>query len=71
MKRLLEKALEQEATEMAESAQGVPNLRRDLRIIQITLEMQAKKLEEIQQMIKEGQQGANKEAEQQLAAGAS
>jgi len=47
MKRLLEKALEQAAIEMAELAQGVPNLRRDLRIIQITLEMEDKKLEEI------------------------
>ena len=61
MKRLLAKALEQAATEMTELAQGVPNLRRDLRIIQITLEMQEKKLEEIQQMIREGQQGANME----------
>jgi len=64
MKRLLAKALEQATTEMAELAQGVPNLRRELRIIQITLEMQEKKLEEIQQMIREGQQGANRETEQ-------
>jgi len=64
MKRLLAKALEQVAIEMAELAQGVPNLRRELRIIQITLEMQEKKLEEIQQMIKEGQQGANRETDQ-------
>jgi len=63
------KALEQAATKMAELAQGVPNLRRELRIIQITLDMQDKKLEEIQQMIKEGQQGANRETEQQSAAG--
>lgn len=61
MKRLLAKALEQAATEMAELAQGVPNIRRELRIIQITLEMQEKKLEEIQQMLREGQQGANRE----------
>lgn len=47
MKRLLAKALEQAATEMAQLAQGVPNLRRELRIIHITLEMQEKKLEEI------------------------
>jgi len=64
MKRLLAKALEQVATEMAELAQGVPNLRRELRIIQITLEMQEKKLDEIQQLIKEGQQIANKETTQ-------
>jgi len=61
MKRLLAKALEQAATEITELAQGVPNLRRELRIIQITLEMQKKKLEEIQQMLKEGQQDASKE----------
>ena len=64
MKRLLAKALEQAATAMAELAQGVPNLRRELRIIQITLEMQEKKLDEIQQLIKEGQQIVNKETTQ-------
>lgn len=68
MKQLLAKALEQAATEMVELAQGVPNLRRELRIMHITLEMQDKKLEEIQAMIKEGHLGANREADQQLAA---
>ena len=70
MKRLLAKALEQAATEMAELAQGVPNLRRELRIIQITLEMQEKKLDEIQQMLKEGQQQSNKETHQSPGAAA-
>jgi len=48
MKRLMAKALEQVAIEMAELAQGVPNLRRELRIIHITLEKQEKKLDDIQ-----------------------
>ena len=64
MKHLLAKALEQDATKMAELAQGGPNLRRELRIIQITLEMQEKKLEEIQAMIKARYPGANQEAGQ-------
>jgi len=59
--KAIAKALEQVATEMAEMAQGVPNLRRELRIIQITLEMQEKKLEEIQQLLKERQHGDNRE----------
>jgi len=38
MKRLLVKEMEQVATEMGELAQGISNLRIELRIIQITLE---------------------------------
>lgn len=45
---------------MAELAQGVPNLRRELRILQISMEMQGKNLEEIQQMFKDGQQRSSK-----------
>lgn len=67
MKRLLAKSLEQVATEMAELAQGIPNLRRELRIIEITLEMQEKKLEEIQTMIKERLLEASREADRQPA----
>jgi len=48
---------------MVELAQGIPNLRRELRIIQITLEMQEKKLDEIQQLIKDGQSDTKREAE--------
>jgi len=61
MKRLLAKALEQVATEMAELAQGVPNLRRELRILQISMEMQGKQLDEIQQLLKDNQQKSSKE----------
>jgi len=65
MKRLLAKAMEQVAKEMAELEQGIPNLRRELRIIQITLEMQEKKLDKIQQLIKDGHPDNKREAEQQ------
>ena len=61
MKRLLAKALEQVASEMAEMAQGVPNLRRELRILQTSMEMQGKQLEEIQQLLKASQQRSSKE----------
>lgn len=61
MKRLLAKALEQVASEMAELAQGVPNLRRELRILQISMEMQGKQLDEIQELLKDSQQKSNKE----------
>lgn len=47
MKRLLAKAMEQVAMEMAELSQGIPNLK-ELRNIQITLFMQDKKMDEIQ-----------------------
>lgn len=53
MKRLLAKSMEQVATEMAELAQGVPNLRREMRILQITLEIQEKNIDEIAALIKE------------------
>lgn len=61
MKRLLAKALEQVASEMAEMTQGVPNLRREFRILQISMEMQGKQLEEIQQMLKASQQRSSRE----------
>lgn len=49
MKRLLAKAMEQISMEMAELSQGIPNLKKELRNIQITLLMQDKKMDEIQQ----------------------
>lgn len=65
MKQLLAKALEQVATEMVEIAQGGPELRRELRLIHISLEMQEKKLDELQQMLKGEKRDADKGANQQ------
>ena len=48
MKRLLAKAMEQVAMEMVELSQGIPNLKKEMQNIQVTLIMQDKKLEEIQ-----------------------
>lgn len=64
MKRLLAKALEQVATEMVEIAQGGPELRRELRFIHISLEMQEKKLDELQQLVKGVHQGVDEGANQ-------
>ena len=61
MKRLLAKALEQVASEMAEMTQGIPNLRRNLRVLQISMDMQGKQLEEIQQMLKASHQRSSRE----------
>lgn len=47
MKRLLAKAMEQVAMEMAELAQGIPNLKREMNNLQITLMMQDDRLDEI------------------------
>lgn len=65
MKTLLAKAMEQVAMEMAELSQGIPNLKKELQKIQVTLIMQDKKLERIQQMTKETNLGIKKEEEQQ------
>lgn len=51
MKRLLAKAMEQVAMEMAELSQGISNLKRELNKLQITIMMQDGKLDEIQQQI--------------------
>lgn len=50
---------------MAELAQGVPNLRREMRILQITLEIQEKKIDEIAALIKERCPGPSHQEEQQ------
>lgn len=44
--------MEQEAMEMTEMAQGIPNLRSEMKNFQITLLIQDSKLEEIQQLLK-------------------
>jgi len=64
MKRLLAKAMEQVAMEMAELSQGIPNLKKELQNMQVTLIRHDKKLEEIQQLIKETNPGIKKEVEQ-------
>lgn len=52
IKRLLEKAMKQVAMEMAELAQGIPNLKKEIKNLQITLLMQDSKFDEIQQQLK-------------------
>lgn len=51
MKRLMAKAMEQIAMEMAELSQGIPNLKKELKNIVITLLMQDKRLEDLQQQL--------------------
>lgn len=64
MKRLLAKAMEQVAMEMAELSQGIPTLKKELKNIQITLLMQDKKMDDIQEMLKAGGLGVKQEKEQ-------
>lgn len=64
MKRLLAKAMEQVAMEMAELAQGIPNLKREMNNLQITLMTQDGKLEEIQQQLEKLTQEAKEEEHQ-------
>lgn len=49
MKHSLARTLEQVAGEMAEIAQGMPNLKKDMKNLQIMMFMQDSKLDEIQQ----------------------
>ncbi len=51
MKRLMAKAMEQIALEMAELSQGIPNLKKEMKNILITLLMQDKRLEDLQQQL--------------------
>lgn len=44
--------MEQVAMELAEEAQGIPNLKKEMKNLQITLLMQDEKLEEIKQLLK-------------------
>jgi len=67
MKRLLAKAIEQVDVEMAEMSQGIPNLKRELKNIQITMMMQDKKLDEIQQLIEKSNKGTEEENGQKKA----
>jgi len=64
-KRLLAKAMERVAVEMAELSQVIPNMKKELQNIQVTLIMQDKKMDEIQQQIKASNPGIKKEVEQQ------
>lgn len=65
MKRLLAKAMEQVAMEMAKLSQGISNLKKELGNIQVTLFMHDKKMDEIQQQLKASGSGIKKETEQQ------
>lgn len=61
MKRLLAKAMEQVAMEMEKLSQGIPNLKKELQNIQITLFMQDNKMDEIQQQLQASGSGIKKE----------
>lgn len=51
LKRLLAKALEQVAGEVAEIAQGMPNLKKEMKNMQVIMTMEDNKLDEIQQRL--------------------
>ena len=53
LKCLLAKVLEQVAGEMVELAQGMPNMKKEMKNLQITMIMQDSKLDEIQQQLKQ------------------
>lgn len=65
MKRLMAKAMEQIAMEMAELSQGIPNLKKELKNIVITLLMQDKRLEDLQQQLEASGVLVKKEKKQQ------
>lgn len=69
MKRLMAKAMEQIALEMVELSQGIPNLKKELKNILITLLMQDKRLEDLQQQLEANGLVIKKEQEQQEDAG--
>jgi len=56
--------MEQVTMEMAELAQGIPNLKKEMQNIQVTLIMQDRKLEEIKQLIRETNSRIKEEGEQ-------
>jgi len=64
MKRLLPKAMEQVAMEMAKLSQGILNLKKELNKLQITIMMQDDKLDEIQQQIQKITQKVKVEQQQ-------
>jgi len=53
LKCLLGRALEQVAGKMAELAQGMPNMKKEMKNLQITMIMQDSKLDKIQQQLKQ------------------
>lgn len=59
------KAMEQVAMEMAEMSQESPYLKKEMQNIKVTLIMQDKRLEEIQQKLKRITPDLKKEEEQQ------
>jgi len=69
MKRLMAKAMEQIALEMAELSQGIPNLKKEMRNILVTLLMQDKRLEDLQKQLEANGLVVKKEKEQQENAG--
>lgn len=63
MKRLLAKAMEQVALEMAELIQGIPTMKKELKNIQVTLLVQDRKMDDIMQMLQAGGLGVKIEKE--------
>lgn len=61
VKRLIAKAMEQVVDEMIEIAQGIPNLRREMKNLHVTIQMQDTRLEEIQTMLRKITNGQRKE----------
>ena len=64
LKRLLAKAMEQVAMEMVELAQGIPNLKKEMKNIQVILLMQDNTLEEIKDQIRKIDTGIKEEGDQ-------
>ena len=59
--------MEQVAMEMVELAQGIPNMKKEMQNIQVTLIMQDNKLEEIKQLIRETNSGIKEEGDRREA----
>ena len=64
MKRLMAKALEQVAREMAEMVQNLPNVKKELKDIVITMLLQEKRLEDLQKLLVESGVLVKKEKDQ-------
>lgn len=65
IKRLMAKAMEQVVMEMVEMSQESPYLKKEMQNIKVTLIMQDKRLEEIQQQLKRITPDIKKEEDQQ------
>jgi len=69
MKRLMAKSMEHIALEMVELSQGIPNVKKEMRNILITLLMQVKRLEDLQKQLEANGLVVRKEKKQHEDAG--